>query len=87
MSEKEKNAEERERDLKWMENLKVESRYLKVCNEFRAVIRCMKAGFYSPGYQKLLMCPLIKRLVRACFKTWGRAFETLDQAFEGFREN
>ena len=45
-----------------MENFTIESRYLKLCNEFRAVIRCKKAAFYRPEYQKLLMCPLIKRL-------------------------
>ena len=48
-----------------MENFKIESRYLKLCNEFRAVIRCIKPAFYRPDYQKLLMCPLIKRLGRA----------------------
>ena len=47
-----------------MENVKIESRYLKLCSEFRAVIRCMKAAFYRPDYQKLLMCPLIRRLGR-----------------------
>ena len=45
-----------------MENFKIESRDLKICNEFRAVIRCMMAAFYRPDYQKLLICPLIKRL-------------------------
>ena len=48
-----------------MENFKIGSRYLKLCNEFRAVIICMKAAFYRPDYQKLLMCPLIKRLGQA----------------------
>ena len=38
---------------------------MKLCNEFRAVIKCMKPAFYKPDYQKLLMCPLIKRLNRA----------------------
>ena len=45
-----------------MENFKIESRYLKLCDVFRAVIRCMRAAFYRPDYQKFLMCPLIKRL-------------------------
>ena len=45
-----------------MENFKIESRYLKLCNEFRAVIRRVKAAFYRPDYPKLLMSPLIKRL-------------------------
>ena len=45
-----------------MENFKIESRYLKLCNKFRAIIRCMKAAFYRPDYQKHLMCQLIKRL-------------------------
>ena len=48
-----------------MENFTIESRYLKVCNEFRAVIRCMKAVFCWPDYQKLIICLLIKRLGRA----------------------
>ena len=47
-----------------MENVKIESRYVKLCNEFRAGIKCMKAAFYRPDYQKLLMCSLIKRLGR-----------------------
>ena len=45
-----------------MENFTIESSYLKLCNTFRAVIRCMKAAFYRQDYQELLMCPLIKRL-------------------------
>ena len=48
-----------------MENFTTENRYLKLCNNFRAVIRCMKAAYYRPDYQKLLMCSLIKRLGRA----------------------
>ena len=48
-----------------MENSKIESKYLKICNEFRAGIRCMKAAFYRSDYQKLLMFPLIKRFDRA----------------------
>ena len=34
-----------------MGNFKIKSRYLKLCNKFRAVIRCMKAAFYRPDYQ------------------------------------
>ena len=45
-----------------MENFTIESRYLKVCNKSRAVIRCMKAAFYRSDYQKLFLFPLIKRL-------------------------
>ena len=48
---KKKKAEKRERDLNWMKNFKIESRYLKFRNEFRAVIICMKAAFYRPDYQ------------------------------------
>ena len=33
-----------------MENFKIESRYLKLFNEIRAVIRRMKAAFYRPDY-------------------------------------
>ena len=48
-----------------MENFKIESRYLRLCNKFRAVMRCVKAAFDRPDYQKLLMFPLIKKLGRA----------------------
>ena len=48
-----------------MENFKIESKYLKLSNEFRAVIRCMKAAFCRGDYQKLLKCLLIKRLGQA----------------------
>ena len=48
-----------------MENFKIKSRYLKLCYKHGAFIRCVKAAFYRPYYQKLLMCPLIQRLGRA----------------------
>ena len=48
-----------------MKNFKIESRFLKLSTKFRAVIRRMKAAFYGPYYQKLLMFPLIKRLDQA----------------------
>ena len=48
-----------------MKKCKIESRFLKLSREFRAVIRRMKAAFYRPDYRNLLMCPLIKRLGRA----------------------
>ena len=62
ISEKQKKEAKRERDLKWMENFKIESRYLKFRNEFSAVIRCIGAVFYRPDYQT---CPLIKSLGQA----------------------
>ena len=66
-----------------MENFAIESRYLNLCNEFNAVTRCMKAAFYRPDYQKLLMYSLIKRLGRAFVsKHLFQAFETLSRAFE-----
>ena len=33
-----------------MEDFKIESRYLILCYEFRALPRCMKAAFYRPDY-------------------------------------
>ena len=54
-----------------MENFKIESRCLKVCYEFKAFIGCMKAGFCRPDHPKFLM-----------FKTCGRGFEMLSQAFQ-----
>ena len=91
---KKRNAEKKERDLNWMENFKIGSSYLKLCYKFKAPIRCMKATFYRPDYQKFLMCSLNQRLRRAflstprrAFETLGRAFETLGRAFEGLREN
>ena len=47
-----------------MENFKIESRYLKFCYELRAFIRCLRAAFYRPDYQKFLMCLLIKTFCR-----------------------
>ena len=44
-----------------MKNFTIGNRYVKLCNEIWAVIRCMKAAFYRPDYQKLLMCLLIKK--------------------------
>ena len=66
-----------------MENFTIESRYLKLCNEFRAVIRCMKNAFYRPDYQKLLMYPLTKRLGRAFVSE--HAAEPLKQSAELLR--
>ena len=60
-----------------MENFKIESRDLKLCNEFRTVNRCMKAAFYRLDYQKFLICPLIKR--------FGRAFYLLKRSAELLR--
>ena len=63
-----------------MENFKIESRYLKLCYEVRAFIRCMKAAFWRPYYQKILMCPLIKRLCQAIVsKKCGRALKRSDE--------
>ena len=39
-----------------MEHFKIESRYLELCNKFRAIIRCMK------DYQKGLSDQVIKTL-------------------------
>ena len=59
-----KKTEQKERDLNWIENFKIESRYLKLCYQSRAFIRCVKAAFYWPDYQNFSVCPLIKRLDR-----------------------
>ena len=69
-----------------MENFKIESRYLNLCNEFRPVIRCMKAAFYRPYYQKLLMCPLIKRLGQAFFsKHATQSFKDSTELLKGLK--
>ena len=57
-----------------MENLKIESRYVKLCNEFNAVVRC------RPDYLKPLMWASI------CFKTCGWASETLPELFKHLAE-
>ena len=43
---KENKAEKKEKDLNRAENFEMESRYLKLCYEFRAFIKGMKAAFY-----------------------------------------
>ena len=84
-----------------MENFTIESRYLKLCNEFRAVIR-YEGCFLQTKLSKALnvsvdqktrpsICSKIcggafETLSRA-FETLGRAFKTLDLAFEDLREN
>ena len=68
-----------------MENFTIESRYLKLCKEFKAVISCMKAAFYRPDYQNVPVDHKTRPSI--CFKTCGRAFETLGRAFEDLREN
>ena len=55
----------RQRRKRFKRNGNFESRYLKLCYEFKDFIRCMKAAFYRPHYQKFLMCPLIKRIGQA----------------------
>ena len=66
-----------------MENFKNESRYLKLCYEFKCFIRCMRAGFYRPDYQMLLISPLIIRLGRALVSK--HAFEPLKPSAELLR--
>ena len=38
---KKQKRQRKEKYLNWMENFNIESRYLKFCNKFRAVTRCM----------------------------------------------
>ena len=62
-----------------MENFKIESRCLKVCYEFKAFIGCMKEARLSKIFnvfigQKTWSC--------SSFKTCGRTFEMLSQAFQ-----
>ena len=47
-----------------MEDFEIESRYVKLCYEFRAFITCMEAAFYKSHFQKFLICSLIKRISR-----------------------
>ena len=68
-----------------MENFKIEDRYLKLCYEFRAFIRCMKAAFYRPDYQIFLMWPLIKRLSLAFVSK--RAAEPLKRSGEPLKHS
>ena len=65
-----------------MENLKIEGRYLKLCYEFRAVIRFMKVAFYRPDYQKLFNVSVDQKTRSSiCFSTCGRVFKTLSRVF------
>ena len=73
-----------------MENFKIENKYLKLCYEFRAFIRCMKVAFYKLGYQKFLMWPLIKNTGRTfvsknAAEPLKRTSELLKQSAEFFR--
>ena len=68
MSDKEKKEEKRERDLNWMENFKIEGRYLKLCNEFQAVVRRMKLLFTDESIKILDMSVDQKTRPSICFK-------------------
>ena len=48
-----------------MEIFTTESIHLRSCIEFSTVIRFIKAVFYRPDHEKLLMCSLIKRVDEA----------------------
>ena len=61
---KKMQRKEKEKRKRFKLNGKLQN-WSKYLNEFRAVTRCMRAAFYWVDYQKLLMCPLIKRLGRA----------------------
>ena len=50
-----KKAEKKERDLNWMEDFKIESRFVKLCYELRAFTRCLETAFYRPDFQKFLI--------------------------------
>ena len=77
-----------------MENFKTKGRYLKLCYEFRAFIRCTKAAFQT-RLSKILNVSVNQKIRPSiCFKTCGRAFETLgrdietlNRALEVLREN
>ena len=73
-----------------MGSFTIERIYLKLRDEFRAVIRCIKAAFYRQDYQKLLIYALIKRLGRAfvskhVVETLKRSAELLKQSAEHLR--
>ena len=84
---KEKKTDKREKDLNWMGNFKIESRYLKLSNVFRAVIRCILWCilwyFLQTRLSKSLNASVVKKTRPCiCFKTCDRVLETLSQAFK-----
>ena len=56
-----------------------------LCYELRAFIRCMKAAFYRPDFQKFLMYPLITRLGHAFVSK--HATELLKRSAELFKHS
>ena len=48
-----------------MENFKIEGRYLKLCYESRAFIRCMKTAFYRPIGEHSGVSPLTGKKSKA----------------------
>ena len=74
--------------------MKTDRKNIKLCYEFRAFIRCMKAAFCGPVSKIPNVYVDQKTRPSICFKTRGRAFETLrrafeilDRAFESLRKN
>ena len=59
-----------------MENLKIESRYQKLCLRVKAFI-------LQTRLSKVLNVSVDQKTrMRICFKTWSRSFEMLSRAFE-----
>ena len=66
-----------------MEISTIESRYLKLSNEFAVVITCMKSAFLQTRLSKILNVSVDQKTRPSiCFKTRGQTFETLSRAFE-----
>ena len=69
-------------------DFEVESKYVKLCREFRGFMRCMMVTFCRrPDFQIFLMRIFFKRLGKLFVSKPGLAFQIFDRAFEVFREN
>ena len=70
-----------------MENFKIESRYMKLCNELGLLLDALRLLFTDQIIKTLNVSVNQKTRSSICFKTCGRAFERLSRAFEELREN
>ena len=60
-----------------MEDFKIESRYVKLCYKFRAIIRCIEAAFTYQIFKNSYVLVNQKTRSSICFKTCSRTFGTI----------
>ena len=82
---KKKKRQTKRKRFKLTGKFQVETKYQKLCYEFRAFVRCIEAPFYRPDYQKFLICPFIKILGYHLSEPLNRSTDLLKHSAEYLR--